>query len=162
MNYLARAYRLTFDTRRDRACLALGRLGDVEVMLAKPQTFMNLSGLSVASLVRRYRISLADLVVICDDADLPLGRIRLRFGGSAGGHKGVQSIIDHLSNQSFPRLRVGIGRPLQSLEEGIMQHVLGNFTIEEQAIMDGAYPRVAEAVCCLLTEGMAAAMNRYN
>jgi PTH1 family peptidyl-tRNA hydrolase len=113
----------------------------------------------VAQLVRLYQIPLADLLIIYDDMDLPLGRIRLRARGSAGGHNGVKSIIAALDSQSFPRLRVGIGHP----EAGeAADHVLGGFLPEEKAVLSALLDHVSEAVLCFIREGIVAAMNRYN
>jgi PTH1 family peptidyl-tRNA hydrolase len=163
LNYLARAHGLSFSSKRGLARIATGELAGQPVVLAKPQTYMNLSGRSAASLVRGYRLVLADLLVIYDDADLPLGRLRLRPGGSAGGHLGMGSIIEALGSQDIPRLRVGIGRPQEPVTEGELRaYVLSDFTLEQQEIMKGVYPRVAEAILCLLAEGLEAAMNRFN
>lgn len=135
-------------------------------MLAKPQTFVNNSGKAVSLLVNKYNISLNDLYVVHDDLDLPLGKIRLRQGGSAGGHKGVESIISALGSQDFCRIRVGIGRPSppgdKPDEEIIVSYVLGDFTPEEEAIIKISIAQVAEAIYCLLTQGIEIAMNRFN
>lgn len=168
LNYFARRHGLTFTHARSRARLAEGVIQGVPVVLARPQTFMNQSGQAVAPLVRRLSISLAHLLVVHDDLDLPLGSIRLRPRGSSGGHKGMESIISHLGSQEFPRLRVGIGRPEADLrgradaEEEVIRYVLAPFTTVEQAVMEQVYPRVADALLCLLTEGIDAAMNRFN
>ena len=127
---------------------------------------MNLSGLSVSRLVKRFNIILSDLLVIHDDLDLPLGKIRIRQGGSSGGHKGIGSIITELGSQDFLRLRVGISRPVEDAgeisESGIIAYVLSDFTLEEKQVIAQVVPRVSEAVLCLLTEGLVATMNKYN
>jgi PTH1 family peptidyl-tRNA hydrolase len=109
---------------------------------------------------------LGDLLVIYDDLDLPLGRIRLRQSGSSGGHKGMNSIISTLGSDDFPRIRVGIGRPQtegQSIDEdAIVSYVLSDFSPEEEAIIKPAIAKVAEAIDCFLTQGIKAAMNRFN
>jgi len=156
---LAQRHGLTFDRSRAHARIAQGEIAGKPVVLARPQTYMNLSGKAVAGLVRWLQITPAELLVIYDDIDLPLGKIRLRPKGSAGGHKGVQSIIDTLGTQDFPRLRVGIGRPA---DEDAVNYVLGNFTPAERQVIQEVYERVADAVLCLLTDGLEAAMNRYN
>jgi PTH1 family peptidyl-tRNA hydrolase len=136
-------------------------------MLAKPRTFMNLSGDSVSLLVRKFGVPLNDLLVIHDDLDLPLGKIRVRQGGGAAGHKGVESIIACLGSQDFSRIRVGIGRPQRedsphSCEDAIVAYVLSDFTPDEAEIVESTVVQVADAIYCVLAEGLAAAMNRYN
>jgi PTH1 family peptidyl-tRNA hydrolase len=124
---------------------------------------MNQSGESVSRLVIKFNTDLDDLLVIYDDLDLPLGKIRIRRGGGSGGHKGVNSIIDELGSQDFIRLRVGIGRPATSQSESdIIDYVLRDFTTDEQKTIAEIIPRVSEAILCLITEGLDAAMNRYN
>jgi len=130
------------------------------VLLAKPQTYVNLSGTAVADLRRRHRVKLEDLVVVVDDLDLPLGRLRLRPGGSHGGHNGLRSIVDALGSDAFSRLRVGIGRPPEGMDPA--QFVLTPFTAEERATMDPALERAAEAIETVIREGLQAAMNRFN
>ena len=137
-----------------------GAVGRRRVLLAKPQTYVNLSGSAVADLRRRHRVKLEDLVVVVDDLDLPLGRLRLRPGGSHSGHNGLRSIIDALRSDAFPRLRVGIGRPPEGMDPA--QFVLTPFTAEERATMDPALERAAEAIETVIREGLQAAMNRFN
>jgi len=137
-----------------------GAVGRRRVLLAKPQTYVNLSGSAVADLRRRHRVKLEDLVVVVDDLDLPLGRLRLRPGGSHGGHNGLRSIIDALRSDAFPRLRVGIGRPPERMDPA--QFVLTPFTAEERATMDPALERAAEAIETVIREGLQGAMNRFN
>ncbi len=135
-------------------------------LLARPWTFMNLSGKSVACLVHKHKIPLSDLLVIYDDLDLPLGKIRLRQSGSSGGHKGMNSIISALGSEDFPRIRVGIGRPdgeKQSMsEDAIINYVLSDFSRQEEASLKPVIVRVAEAIDCFLTQGITAAMNKFN
>jgi peptidyl-tRNA hydrolase, PTH1 family len=159
VRWLARKHGLSFDGTRAHARIAQGAIQGKPVVLARPQTFMNLSGQAVSGLLQWLRLAPAALVVIHDDLDLPLGRIRLRPGGSAGGHRGIRSIIDSLGTQEFARLRVGIGRP-----EGndAVDYVLGDFSSTERQVMAESYARAAEAVECILTEGLEAAMNRFN
>jgi len=136
------------------------------LLLARPGTFMNLSGKSVACLVRRHKIPLSDLLVIYDDLDLPPGKIRLRQSGSSGGHKGINSIISTLGSEDFPRIRVGIGRPQvegQSLsEDAIVGYVLSDFSRQEEAMIKPVIATVAEAIDCFLTQGITVAMNKFN
>jgi PTH1 family peptidyl-tRNA hydrolase len=127
---------------------------------------MNASGESVSALLQKLNVSPADLIVIHDDLDLPTGKIRLRLGGSSGGHKGIDSIITHIGTQDFYRVRVGIGRPETdnppAKEEAVIDYVLNDFTSEEKKIIDEAIPKVSEAIAFLLAKGINAAMNKYN
>jgi PTH1 family peptidyl-tRNA hydrolase len=159
LDRLAKAHGLRFTRRRFQASLAFGTIAGVDVALAKPLTFMNLSGRAVGRLVRGWSLAPSDMLVIYDDLDLPLGRIRLRKNGSAGGHRGMQSIIDALDTRDFPRLRIGIGRPSDGDE---IEYVLSNFDADEQEVMETAYERATAAIECFLREGIAEAMNRFN
>ena len=141
------------------ALVATAEIAGEKVCLAKPQTYMNLSGEAVGCLLRYYKLSSADLLVIYDDRDLPLGRIRLRERGSAGGHRGIASIIAVLGTSDFPRLRIGIGRPR---ELGAVEHVLGTFSADEQPVIAQAIDRAAEAIETALKEGLEVAMNKFN
>ena len=148
-------------SRRNRvAVVGEGALGGHRVVLAKPRTFVNRSGRAIDYLRARYGASPEKLLVIYDDIDLPLGRVRLRPDGSAGGHNGMRSIVEALGTQDFPRLRVGIGRPPEGIDQ--VDYVLGTMSKEEQQQAEEEVGRVAEAVVCVLTEGMSAAMNRFN
>lgn len=163
VNYFARKHDLEFNKRQSRSQIAKGRVAGENIILAKPQTFMNLSGQSVAPMVQQLNIPLNDLVVICDDLDLPLGRIRIREKGSAGGHRGIQSIIDNLHSQDFARIRVGLGRPPEvRSEDDVAAYVLNEFTSDEQPLITEAVARVAEALEVLLSRGIAEAMNKFN
>ena len=159
LDRLAQAHGLSFAQRRAKASLALGKIADVGVVLAKPLTYMNLSGQAVKKLISFYKLSLEDILVISDDLDLPLGTIRLRSGGGSGGHKGMRSIIEALASLAFPRLRVGIGRPP---DNNAVNYVLSNFTADEQITLESVYERVVAAVELFLREGIEAAMNAYN
>jgi PTH1 family peptidyl-tRNA hydrolase len=145
--------------RRAKASLALGKIANVGVVLAKPLTYMNLSGQAVRQLVSFYKLHLEDMLVIYDDLDLPLGTIRLRPEGGSGGHKGMRSIIEALGSQAFPRLRVGIGRPPGN---DAVRYVLSDFTADEQITLESVYERGVAAVELFLREGIEAAMNAYN
>lgn len=168
LNHFARTYRIRFDQKQSKARTGAGEVTGEKVVLAKPQTFMNLSGESVARLVKKFNINLSDLVVIHDDLDLPLGKIRLRHGSSSGGHRGVDSVIAHLGSQDFIRIRVGIGRPIlnessaETKEDQIRDYLLSDFTEEEKEVVSQFIPGVSEAILTLLTEGLTAAMNKYN
>jgi len=166
LNHFAKTQGIRFDKKQGQARIGSGEVAGSQVVLAKPQTYMNLSGQSVSRLVKRFNINLSDLLVIHDDLDLPLGKIRIRQGGSSGGHKGINSIIYCLDSQDFLRLRVGIGRPIEDAgevsESDIIAYVLSDFTPEEKQVITQVVPRVSEAILCLLTEGFVAAMNKYN
>lgn len=159
LDRLAEAWGLSFGRRKHKALLAQGQMAGLQVVLAKPQTFMNLSGQSVKPLAHFYRVCPEDILVIYDDLDLPLGKIRLRPEGGSGGHKGMKSIIEQLGTNGFPRLRLGIGRPTHG---DPVDYVLSDFALDEQIALEQAYERAVPAVELWLTEGIAAAMNRYN
>ena len=168
LNHFARTQGIRFDKKQGLARIGTGEVASDEVILARPQTYMNSSGQSVSRLIQKFKVSLNDLLVICDDLDLPLAKIRTRQGGTYGGHKGIESIITELGSQDFPRLRVGIGRPAiventsETTEANIITYVLSDFTPKEKQAVNKIIPRVSEAIFCLLTEGLTAAMNKYN
>jgi PTH1 family peptidyl-tRNA hydrolase len=156
----ARRMGAVFEHGRPDALTARVGMGREAVRLAKPLTMMNLSGEAVAGLAHFYRIDPSDIFVVADDVNLPLGRLRLRPRGSAGGHNGFRSIIQHLGTQQFPRLRVGVGRG--DLRRDLADHVLARFEPEEEAAATSAVVRAADAVGVFLSDGVEAAMNRYN
>lgn len=162
LNHFARTHGVKFDRKQARARTGAGKVAGSKVVLAKPQTHMNLSGESVSRLVKKFNVSPDDLIVIHDDLDLPLGKIRLSQGSSSGGHKGINSIIKELGSQDFIRVRVGIGRPAGASEDEIIAYVLSDFSPEERKSITPVIPRVSEALLCLLTEGLTLAMNKYN
>jgi len=162
INHFGRSHGIKLDRKQGRARIGMGKVAGNEVVVAKPQTYVNLSGKSVSRLVKRFNISLDELIVIHDDLDLPLGKIRLSYGSSSGGHKGIDSIIKEVGSQNFTRIRIGIGRPAEASEDEIIAYVLSDFTPEQKKAITPAIPKVSEAVLCLLTEGLEAAMNKYN
>ena len=133
----------------------------VHVLVAKPRTFMNASGESVGEMVHRHHVKPEDVVVVYDEMDLPLGRIRVREKGSAGGHKGMGSIIGLLNTDGIPRLRIGIGRPGMAIPDAI-GHVLGDFEPDEAEAVTQAVDRACDAIDEMLARGPQAAMNRFN
>lgn len=157
---LAQRRAIGLDRSACDALIGLGRSDEEALLLAKPQTFMNRSGVAVAALLQQYGASAADLVVIYDDLDLPLGRLRIRSQGSAGGHRGVSSIIEHLGDLTFPRIRVGIGRPPEGM--AVIDYVLSRFTDAEAEDLAKTVERAADAVDCLLQDGIKPAMDVYN
>ena len=142
------------------ALTARARVGAASVALAIPETYMNVSGQAVRDLLRRRRRRAADLLVIHDDLDLPLGQLRLRPGNGPGGHNGIRSIIEAVGTTQFPRLRVGIGRPPAGADP--TEFVLERFTSHERPVIDTAIARAAEAALAVVSDGLPAAMNRYN
>jgi len=168
LRHFARTQGIRFDKKQGQARIGAGEVVGSKLVVARPQTYMNLSGQSVSRLVKKFNINLDNLLVIHDDLDLPLGKIRIRQGGGSGGHKGVDSIIAWLGSQDFLRLRVGIGRPTitqgsaEISEADIITYVLSDFTPDEKQTIAGVIPGVSEAILYLLTEGLRAAMNRYN
>jgi PTH1 family peptidyl-tRNA hydrolase len=161
----AERHDLRFDKYHKRARLAIGHItlsGErtFRVLLAKPLTYMNASGESLGALTGFYRIAPEQMLVVYDDLDLPVGRIRLRAGGSSGGQKGVQSIIQRLGTDAFPRLRIGIGRPPGQMDPAA--YVLQPFSAEQESEMALIRPTAADAIEVWLAHGMEAAMNHFN
>lgn len=144
-----------------------GQIAGEDVVLAKPATFVNLSGNAAAGLLKRYNCSPQDLIVIHDDLDLPTGRIRVRMGGGSGGHRGIKSIIHEIDSRDFNRVRIGISRPFldrsgHDYENEIVEYVLGNFSRAEDELMQPALDLACDAVSTIISEGIAAAMNEFN
>jgi PTH1 family peptidyl-tRNA hydrolase len=157
---LAAKHGLTFARHKGKVRIAEGKVGGQDVVLAKPQTFMNLSGRAVRAVKSRFHVSPEEILVVYDDLDLPLGRLRLRPVGGSGGHRGMRSIIDLLGTQSFARLRVGIDRPLGRLDPA--EYVLQAFTEEEEVLVAEIVQQAMEAIECWLAEGIVAAMDSFN
>jgi peptidyl-tRNA hydrolase, PTH1 family len=152
----------SYDTRRHRSQIATGMLGAEKVLLAKPQTYMNDSGVAVSELVRFYKIEPAtNLLIVCDDLDLPLGKVRLRARGAAGGQHGLESTIRQLGTTNFARLKIGIGRPSHGRDENV-DFLLSPPRGDERIALDAAIDRAADAVEVWLAEGIESAMNQFN
>ncbi|HAK75215.1 MAG TPA: aminoacyl-tRNA hydrolase [Sporomusaceae bacterium] len=134
--------------------------GAEQVLLVKPQTYMNLSGTSVGELARWYKVDSEDIVVIFDDLDLPVGRLRLRMKGGSGGHRGIESLLTHLSKDTFARVRLGIGRPPEGWE--VADYVLSRFTTEEEPLVEQAIAKAADAVESIIKVGLTKTMNLFN
>lgn len=145
---------------QQRSLVGNGKYEAWHIILAKPQTFMNLSGSAISSLMRFYKIAPENLLVIHDDVDLPLGSLRLRPSGSSAGHRGMDSIIQHLHSQDFPRLRVGVGRPPGKMTTA--SYVLEGFLPSEQDLLEIMIKKSVDAVKILLKQGVETAMNKYN
>lgn len=156
----AKKYRLEFDSHEKDALTGRGRVAGNSVMLAKPLTYMNLSGEAVAKLARAYLDAPADMIVVYDDIDLPLGRIRIRERGSAGTHNGMRSIIASVGTEDFPRLRVGI----RGDESGgrLRDYVLDEFAPEEQGVVETTIARACEALLLFVRGDLRRAMNEFN
>jgi peptidyl-tRNA hydrolase, PTH1 family len=161
VNEVARRHRLEWSGKRANSRLAEGQIDGHRVALARPQTYMNLSGQAVVGLCQWFKADPArDLLVIYDDTDLPFGTLRLREKGSAGTHNGMKSITGQLGSQVFPRLRVGIGQKPAGWD--LANYVLGRWTKDEEQQLPELYGRIADAVDVIVREGFTAAMNRYN
>ena len=145
---------------QNKAITGSGRVAGARVILVKPQTFMNLSGQAVGSLVRYYKVPLANLVVAHDDVDLPFTTIRMRPGGGSAGQKGIASIIKLMGTQDFARLRMGIGRPPGQMDAA--DYVLQTFANSEKELLSAFLQRALEALDCYLIDGLETAMNRFN
>ena len=144
-----------------KALTAAAQLGGQGVLVMKPATYMNLSGEAVGEAARFYKLSPDRVLVISDDVDLPLGKLRLRVSGSAGGHNGLKSIIQHLGTDQFPRLKVGVGgKPHPDYD--LADWVLGKLQGEDKKVMDEAVKRAADAVECFLKDGPQKAMSQFN
>lgn len=158
---LASRWRVDGEWREQQQALTIKTMfTDVPVVLAKPLTFMNLSGQAVAGLARYYRIEAADVLVIVDEVALPLGRLRARREGGAGGHNGLRSVAEHLGTLAFPRLRIGVGRGDERRD--LADHVLGRFEPDEREAVEAAVLRAAEAVEMFVTDGIERVMNVFN
>lgn len=156
---LARRLGISSWKKKNQALIAEYR-GSEPVVLVKPQTYMNLSGVAVGELARWYKVAPEDVIVIFDDMDLPIGRLRLRTKGGSGGHRGIESILAHLTNDNFARVRIGIGRPPTNWQ--VVDYVLSRFTSEEQPLLNETIVRAAEAAEDIVKQGMVKAMNVYN
>jgi PTH1 family peptidyl-tRNA hydrolase len=167
IDHFARLHSITFNKNQCQSRVGSGEIDSVKIVLAKPKTFMNESGRAVSLLVRKYKIPVHELLVIYDDMDLPLGKLRLRQDGSSGGHKGINSILSSLGDKNFHRIRLGIGHPLREKKlawdnDIVIDYVLSDFNRDESEIVSTVIRRAAEAIQCVLLEGIESAMNKYN
>ena len=160
ITYLSDKYNIPVNSREGKALVGKGILAGEKVMLAQPQTYMNLSGESVRALMDYYKIDIEDLLVIYDDISLDQGQIRMRGKGSAGGHNGIKSIIQHTGTQEFARIKIGVG---QKPEGGdLVKHVLGRFSREEDGMFRDVFALAEEGLLAWLQEDMKSAMNKVN
>lgn len=160
LDELTRRYGLAFGKTERKSQIASGVIRGRKVILAKPQTFMNLSGEAVRSLVDFYKVELGKIIVVADDLDIPLGTVRLRKSGGAGGQNGMKSVIQHLGTQEFSRLRFGIGRPPGKMQA--RDYVLSSFKGDDAILAAQVIDRAADAVETWLAEGIELAMTRHN
>jgi PTH1 family peptidyl-tRNA hydrolase len=160
LDRLAERLGVTFSRLESKSLVTKVEISQHRLVLAKPQTFMNLSGQAVASLVRFYKVPLECLLVVYDDVDLPLGALRLRPGGGSAGHKGMQSIIEKLGTQEVPRLRIGVNRPPGRMEAA--DYVLQDFSKVETELLPEILNRAADAVMVFVRQGIVVAMNQFN
>ena len=157
---LADRYGIDVREKAHKALIGKGVIEGQKVILAKPQTYMNLSGESIRALVDYYKVTQEELVIIFDDISLEPGQLRIRKKGSAGGHNGIKSIIAHLGTQEFTRIKVGVGEKPPRMD--LADYVLGRFAKEEQDTMKEAFETAAKAAVAIMTEGADAAMHQYN
>jgi PTH1 family peptidyl-tRNA hydrolase len=160
IDLLAQAFGIRISRLQSKALIGQGEYAGHKVILAKPQTFMNLSGQAVGPLARFYKVPLEQLIVIYDDLDIPLGNLRIRPGGGSAGQKGLASIIERLGTQDFPRIRIGIGRP--SGNKDARDYVLDGFSKDDRMIFDNILDRTCRAVQVFISRDLEAAMNEFN
>ena len=149
-----------FNKLKYRALTGEVTLGGQRVLVVKPQTYMNLSGEAVKLAGGFYKIPPERILVLYDDVSLPLGKLRIRASGSAGGHNGIKNIIAHLGTDAFPRIKVGVGAPQR--EDGLVDWVIGSFTASERKVVDAAIERALDAAACVIEKGVSEAQNRFN
>lgn len=158
---LAGKYNISVDGRKNRALIGKGIIEGKKVILAKPQTYMNLSGESLSGLVDYYKVDEeSEFLVVYDDISLDVGQLRIRKKGSAGGHNGMKNIISHLGTEVFPRIKVGVGEKPKKYD--LADYVLSRFSKEERVIMEEGYQKAVEAVEMILRGEMEEAMNQFN
>lgn len=157
---LAADFAVDIDKRKYNTACGRGRIEDVAVLLVKPQDYMNNSGPPVRRLAEYFRISAEDMLVVHDDIDLVFGRIKIKKKGGHGGHNGLRSLMDAFGSGDFVRLRVGIGRSQQ--QQGVTQHVLGEYAASELDLLDRIIATCSDAVAAILTSGVTEAMNQFN
>ena len=161
INKLAKQYEIEVIKNKFKGLFGSGMIEGEKVILLKPQTFMNLSGMSIRALADYYKIDPEEeLIVIYDDVSLEPGKLRVRAKGSAGGHNGIKNIIEQIGTQVFPRIKIGVGEKPEGWD--LADYVLSRFPADTEPVMRDALARAAEAVCYILTEGTASAMNKIN
>lgn len=157
---IADDYNIALNIKKHRAICGKGYIEGQKVILAQPQTYMNLSGESVRELMDYYKITTEELIVIYDDISLDVGQLRIRAKGSAGGHNGMKNIIAHLGTQEFPRIKIGVGDKPKGWD--LADYVLGRFPSEEQEMVREVLKKASDATKIIVSDGIDAAMNQYN
>ena len=157
---IAQIHRIGFTDRRQLALIGQGNISGHQVVIAKPRTFMNNSGQAVKYLISRYSIPSEKLLVVYDDVDLSLGKVRLRKKGGSGGHNGIKSIKDSINSTNFPRLRIGIGHPED--QSRLVEYVLSSISEDEKKVIDHAIDTSTQTLVSILTEGIDVAMSKFN
>ena len=157
---LAEKHGIMLERRNRSAIVGEGEIEGQRVVLVKPRTFVNRSGATIGYLTARYAAPIDKVLIVCDDINLSPGKLRIRRKGSAGGHNGIKSVIEVAGSQDFPRLRIGVGRPPEGT--GQIEHVIGPMDTEDREVVDEAVEQAADAIACLLSEGIDEAMSRFN
>ncbi|MDP4181012.1 MAG: aminoacyl-tRNA hydrolase [Bacillota bacterium] len=160
VDMLANLYNISISKVKYKALIGEGSIEGERVILVKPQTFMNLSGESIREIIEWYKIPISNIIILFDDIDLPLGKIRVRPKGSSGTHNGMRSILYQIQSDEFPRVRIGIGRPPEGWE--LANFVLSKFTTEDRKIVNESIKNAAEAAVAIINSGADTAMNKYN
>lgn len=157
---LVEQYNIPLDVIKHKGMYGKGKIEGQTVILLKPMTYMNLSGESIAEVAKYYKIPSDDIIVIYDDINLDVGRLRIREKGSAGGHNGIKNIIARLGTEEFPRIRIGVGMKPPKMD--LVDYVLSHFSEDDRALMNQGYERACEALKLMLLDDIAGAMNQYN
>ena len=160
LDLIASELNINIGKLKHRAIIGEGNVGEEKIVLVKPQTYMNLSGESIKEIVDWYRADILKLILIYDDIDLPLGKIRIRRSGSAGSHNGMRSILYHIKSEQFPRIRIGIGKPSQDFE--LAEFVLSKFTSEESEIIKHSIEKAAKATLAIIKNDIEYAINNFS
>lgn len=160
IDYLAEQHNIKVNKIKHKAVIGEGTIGGEKILLVKPSTFMNLSGQSVMEIMNFYKVPIENLIVIYDDIDLPVGKVRIRQSGSSGTHNGMRNIIYLLNNQGYPRIRIGVGKQPDYMDLG--DYVMTKFNEEEKPLIRDAVKNSAQAVEEIVKNGINAAMNKYN
>lgn len=167
IDLISKAHSVKISKVQCQSDVGQGKIDGTEVIIAKPRTFVNLSGQAAKRLLIKFKAEPGDLIVMHDDLDLSAGNIRVRMGGKSGGHRGIKSIIQCIGTEDFYRIRIGISRPFRQPgsvynEEDVIDYVLGDIAGDEKALIEQSLVLAVQATVCLINEGLIAAMNKYN
>lgn len=160
IDYIAKEYNIGVDEAKHKGLYGKGKIEGQSVILLKPMTYMNLSGESVVAVANYFKILPEDIIVVYDDINLDVGKLRIREKGSAGGHNGIKNIIAHLGTQEFPRVRVGVGMKPPKMD--LADYVLSHFSKQEKETLDAAYDNACKAVALMVMDDISKAMNDFN